>query len=248
MTSQPSGKEIKMLRSALLLVSTLGILGGSQAASWSLNTQSNRAATHDVQTFATKNYTASQGLEVAQDRNAPRFFCDQSTGEPTVMYSPRGQQQAYAWAVPGNMGSEWPAERRCEEISRRLESYRPDGLLELQTSVENGYDIVCATTEAVSQCRIVFTVPPGQDPIATRDRVFNNLLVADQGQSTEGVVTFSEGGNSVLDQIGNVLGLPSTGRNRPSGISLKPFLAPADGGTGERLGGSGRRLNPDNFR
>lgn len=180
----------------------------------------------------------------------PRFTCQLENGQYTVMYSPTSQPGAmYAWATPEDMGSAWPAERRCNEISRRLEEYRPDGLLELQTGQENGYNIVCVTTEAVPSCRIVFTVPMGQDPVLTRDRVFDNLLLADQGQTTQGVNTFVEG-NSILNDISDALGLPSSTHQSTAGsaINLQPFLDAADGGTGIQLNqNSGRRLNTDNF-
>lgn len=200
----------------------------------------------------------SDTVEPAGDVNTPttpRFTCQLNNGQYTVMYNPESQpEQAYAWAIPGDMGSNWPAQRRCDEISARLESYRPDGLLELQTGIENGYNIVCVTTESVPNCRIVFTVPEGQDPMATRDRVFENLTLADSGQQTQGVNTFVGGDSAVLEQIGQVLGsaasptMPTFGRN---GINLKPFLAPEDGGTGTNLTGNasgGSILNPDNFR
>jgi hypothetical protein len=179
----------------------------------------------------------------------PRFTCQLENGQYTVMYSPLSQpNERYAWATPEDMGSAWPAERRCDEISRRLESYRPDGLLELQTGRENGYNTVCVTTEAVPSCRIVFTVPNGQDPVVTRDRVFDNLLLADQGEATQGVTTFVEGG-TILDDLNDVLGLPSRNVTTRNGdINLQPFLDAADGGTGTQLNqSSGRQLNPNNF-
>lgn len=178
-----------------------------------------------------------------------RFACQVNNGEYTVMYLPESQpNQAYPWAVPQDLGSAWPAQRRCEEISRRLESYRPDGLLELQTGVENGYNIVCVTTQAVPTCRIVFTVPPGQDPLATRDGVFENLVLADRGETTQGVTTFAEGDSplSLPGELGESMSA-ATGA-----INLRPFLDPADGGTGTRLNGrafpNGRPLDPENFR
>lgn len=193
--------------------------------------------------------------ETAEADDSPRFTCQVQGGQYTVMYAPTSQPgQVYPWAVPEDMGSAWPAERRCATISDRLEQYRPDGLLALETAVENGYNTVCVTTETVPGCRIVFTVPPGQDPNLTRDRVFDNLTIADRGDQTQGVNTFTGGNSDVLGQIGNVLGLPSSttgGSSRSGGINLKPFLDPADGGTGTRLGGgspSGRSLNPDTFR
>ena len=107
---------------------------------------------------------------VATD-GTPRFACQIENGEYTVMYFPESQpNQAYAWATPTELGGGWTEERRCNAISSRLESYRPEGLLELRTGTENGYNIVCATTEqSPNQCGIVFTVPPGQDPVQTRD-------------------------------------------------------------------------------
>ncbi|NER85097.1 MAG: hypothetical protein F6K42_37465 [Leptolyngbya sp. SIO1D8] len=187
--------------------------------------------------------------ETSEPTDAPRFTCELQNGQYTVMYSPQSQPgEFYPWAVPEDMGSTWPAERRCNEISRRLEEYRPDGLLELSTDVENGYDTVCVTTEAVPGCRIVFTVPPGQDPEITRDNVFNNLVLADQGNTTEGVLTFTDDG-SVLDELSEALGIPGNNSSRNSGdINLQPFLDSADGGTGTQLNQrSGRPLNPDNF-
>lgn len=182
----------------------------------------------------------------------PRFSCQVENGQSTVMYSPKSRPgESYPWAVPTDMGSAWPAERRCSEISRRLELYRPDGLNELQVGVENGYNTVCVTTEQVPACRIVFTVPPGQDPLQTRDAVFQNIAIADNGTTTSGVNTLTNNGSNstILDQISTVLG----GNNRPStnpGINLKPFLDAADGGTGTQLNtqvAPPRVLNPNNF-
>lgn len=189
-----------------------------------------------------------------------RFTCESVNGQYTVMYHPQSQpSQSFAWATPSAMGSSWSPERRCNEISRRLESYRPDGLVEMRTDKENGYNTICVTTEAVQTCRIVLTVPPGQDPMSTRDRVFQNLTVADSGQATQAVNTFVGGrGNGTLNQVLNNLGLSSilSGSNSQSktqNIYLKPFLDQADGGTGTQLKGgvsqlSNPRLNPGNFR
>lgn len=203
----------------------------------------------------------AEGETPTPEATASSFACQMYQGRPTVMYAPSSQPgQMYPWAVPQDMGSAWPAQRRCEAISARLESYRPDGLLTLDTGMENGYSTVCVTTEATPGCRIVFTVPPGQDPTLTRDQVFGNLASADQGRTTEGVNTFADGNSSnILGQIGTILGMPS-GSIGPSvnggAINLQPFLAPSDGGTGARLTGTfvtprptgGRTLNPDNFR
>lgn len=187
----------------------------------------------------------------------PRFACQLDSGQYKVMYNPESRPgELFPWAVPSAMGGGWTSERRCVEISRRLEEYRPDGLLEMRTSVENSYNTVCATTQSNSTCRIIFTVPPGQDPAATRDQVFQNLTTADSGQQTQGINTFVDRGQETnwLGQI--VEGLSTLGEpraNTSDAINLKPFLDPADGGTGTALtqGVPARpdpQLNPDQFR
>jgi len=193
---------------------------------------------------------ANETSETATDT---RFTCQFVDGDYIVMYYPQSQPgEAYPWAQPTELGGGWTPERRCNEISRRLESYRPDGLLELRTGLENGYETVCVTTERNADCRIVLTVPPGQDARLTRDRVFETLTVADSGQQTDAVTTFTGQNDDLLGNIADALGLPSPSRtpNRSSdAINLRPFLDPADGGSGEWLvPGNAPQLNPDRFR
>lgn len=199
----------------------------------------------------TNDGTVAQASEDSTDTtdasSTARFTCQYDNGEFVVMYSPESEPgTSYQWAIPGEMGGGWTPERRCNAIAERLEDYRPDGLLELQTGVENNYNIVCVTTTDAPGCRIVFTVPNDQDPIDTRDRVFENLAIANSGQETAGVNTFTgNGSGDILADIGNELGLNLPGVstrpqrrssvNRNQGIDLRPFLDPADGGTGANL-------------
>lgn len=190
--------------------------------------------------------TTTDSQTVLTSDDSPRFGCEIMDGQYTVMYYPESQpSQPYAWATPTELGGGWTPQARCSEISRRLESYRPDGMLEMKTGVENGYDTICVTTQANSACRIVLTVPPGQDPVVTRNRVFENLAVADNGMQTDAVVTFTDSGeNAIFDELGNLLnvdlsdipGVNSTpSRSSRDAINLRPFLDPADGGTGRML-------------
>jgi hypothetical protein len=173
-----------------------------------------------------------------------RFRCEMLDGEYTVVYSPQSQPgQTYPWAKPTAMGGGWTPELRCAEISRRLEEYRPQGLLEMQNAVENGYNTICVTTSQMPTCRIVLTVPEGEDPLTIRNRVFGNLTVADSGRQTTAVTTFSGDDDNLINDIGVAIGvdLSSLGRasnrraSRNSNIDLRPFLDEADGGTGARL-------------
>lgn len=192
-----------------------------------------------------------------------RFTCQTYNGQYTVMYQPQSQPgQFFPWAAPATLGGGWDTQRRCATIASRLEFYRPDGLLELQTSVENNENIVCVTTEADPSCRIVLTVPRGKDPVVIRNSIFQNLTTADSGQQTIAVNTYgnrSSGGNELYNLGRTLLG---SGKNRISssrgGINLKPFLDRKDGGTANNLRNgvtirgqsqpNGARLNPGYFR
>jgi hypothetical protein len=203
--------------------------------------------------------------------NQARFMCESIDNQSTVTYHPVDRPgDKYPWAVPTTMGSNWTTFKRCTEIARRLEEYRRDGLKELRTDVKNQYNTVCVTTEKNSECRIVFTVPLGQDAIATRDSVFRNLTMADSGQKTTGVNTFAEGGDngfgSILGQImptvgnlGNSSSNPVPALQTKDSIDLRPFLSTKDGGTATQLRApiantkpnttSGiKKLNPHRFR
>jgi hypothetical protein len=198
-----------------------------------------------------------------------RFACQYVNGDYTVMYYPESRQgEAYPWATPRSMGGGWSAFRRCTSIAERLENYRPEGLLEMRTDVKNGYNIVCVTTERTSDCpsRIVLTVPNGQDPVTTRDRIFENLTVADSGQSTVGVNTYRNRNDSdILNEVFGSGKKTNRTRARRSSIDLRAFLDPKDGGTGSGLrngvkvkgkkatvrpanNSNNRRLNTDSFR
>ncbi len=206
-------------------------------------------------------YPSGGSSSVGVDTNA-RFLCQQYNGQYTVMYSPQSQPgQAFAWANPRSLGGGWDTARRCNTIAQRLETYRRDGLLELQTNVENGQNVVCVTTEANPACRIVLTVPPEKDPYTIRNSVFQNLASADNGQQTYGVSTYRSQSNNQIGQIyRTVTGSSINTRSAKSPISLKPFLDKADGGTATSLRNgvrinrpqskpqSGARLKPGNFR
>ncbi|MDP5338668.1 MAG: COP23 domain-containing protein, partial [Nodularia sp. (in: cyanobacteria)] len=165
-----------------------------------------------------------------------RFTCQFYNGQYTVMYQPQNiPGQLFPWAAPATLGGGWSPQKRCEAIATRLELYRPDGLQELQTAVENNENIVCVTTQANSFCRIVLTVPRGQDPFVVRNSVFQNLTTADSGQQTTAVNTYGDrnrGGVNELYNLGRTL--LGGGNNRTTasrgGINLKPYLAPQDGG------------------
>ncbi|WP_414527076.1 COP23 domain-containing protein [Nodularia chucula] len=204
----------------------------------------------------------TQPTNVPPVTSGTRFTCQFYNGQYTVMYQPQNLSgQFFPWAAPQTLGDGWTPQRRCEAISSRLEQYRPDGLEELQIAVENNENIVCVTTQNNPFCRIVLTVPRGQDPYAVRNNVFQNLMTADSGQQTTAVNTYgaNRGGVNELYNLGRTL--LGGGNNRPTAssrdnINLKPFLAPEDGGSlrvnatnnRQQQSPSPGRLNPGNFR
>lgn len=200
--------------------------------------------------------TTTAAAPSTQTELQPRFDCQWNQSQYMVMYHPQSRpEEAFPWATPKTMGGGWSAERRCNEIGRRLEEYRPDGLLEMKTSQENGYNIVCVTTQNNPACRIVFTVPQGQDPTTTRNSVFQNLASADDGQQTQAVNTYVGTRQGSLGPLINMGLSILTGKQAGSSdaIQLRPFLDAADGGTGKALKNgipvrSQQRLNPEQFR
>ena len=185
--------------------------------------------------------TRNRTRETLNTEKDPRFTCERYEGQYTVMYRPQSQpDRAYPWAIPGRLGGGWTPENRCFEIARRLESYRPDGLDELQIGYENGYNTLCVTSTQIPNCRIVLTVPPGRDSEIVRDRVFENLLLASDGQITQGVNTFTSQNNGFSSRLNELLN-GGNNSNRSRDINLRPFLDSFDGGTGTQL-------RPDNTR
>lgn len=171
-----------------------------------------------------------------------RFTCQLERGKYTVMYYPQNQdRQSYPWAVPSDLGNGWTAQRRCSEISRRLEMYRPDRLLELKIGRENNYDTICVTTQRDNSCRIILTIPPGKNSEITRAQIFQTLIAAEKRQYTQGVNAFTNGktGGSIINQLDRIFNGNLSQQNNSSFsknvINLRPFLAPSDGGTGSRL-------------
>ena len=179
-----------------------------------------------------------------------RFSCELVNGEYTVMYFPESQpDRSYPWAIPSELGGGWTPKKRCDAITQRFEEYRGEGLLELATGTENGYNTICVTTQLdPSDCKLILTVPPGQDPQLTRDLIFDNLLVADDGQQTQGVYTFGDGqsSNDILGEVEGIIGGKKKKNNSSGNINLRPFLDPADGGTGQQLTKGDATPQPNN--
>ncbi len=240
-----------------VVVPTTGSSRTTTTPTGTSTTTRTRTSTPTGTSTTTSTSSSSQTVDTAT-----RFSCQMDTNGYTVMYSPQSQpSQLFAWATPQALGGGWDAQRRCNTIAQRLESYRPDGLVELRTSTLNGYNVLCVTSEADPSCRLVLTVPPGRDSFQVRNDVFQNLISADSGQSTIGVNTYRSAGLGDAINLGRtLLGNGKRAAVSKDAIQLKPFLDKQDGGNGKLLRNvkktspqsrpsqSGNRLNPDLFR
>jgi Circadian oscillating protein COP23 len=226
----------------------LSLLLGNSAAMAQFNGSSSEGIvvpTTPGGSTSTPNYpstdTSTIGTSSPVD-SGTRFSCQYYNGQHTVMYQPESfGGQFFPWATPRTLGGGWDAQNRCNTIAERLESYRKDGLLELQTGVLNRQNIVCVTTEAVPGCRIVLTVPPEKDPYVVRNSIFQNLVSADNGENTIAVNTYRNQGNGVNEiyNLGRTLLGSGNNSSRVSStkapINLQPFLDRKDGGTATKL-------------
>lgn len=256
-TFDPVLKSLGLSVSLALLVGNASAMALPQPGSYKISqVDSTPSVVVDTEPTGTSTTGTSTDTSIPVPDSQTRFSCQAQNGQYTVMYQPESQpNQFFPWATPSALGGGWTEQRRCSEIARRLELYRPDGLQELTTDVENNYNTVCVKTERVPDCRIVFTVPPGQDPLVTRDRVFENLTVADSGQQTDAVYTYRGRQTNEIDQLLNMGREALGGRRNPrvkKNINLRPFLDQNDGGTGTQLHGgvtrSNSQLNPGSFR
>ncbi|HIK07726.1 MAG TPA: hypothetical protein IGS40_24055 [Trichormus sp. M33_DOE_039] len=111
------------------------------------------------------------------------FYCDTSTGNPITMYrnSSGGREPWIRWTSNFFQNSGYDIWTRCREVSSRLEIYRQQKRLRFITvGIMNRQRVVCTASKINGRCeRLIFTLKPGQDAIATLD----NLLAWREGQT-----------------------------------------------------------------
>jgi hypothetical protein len=84
----------------------------------------------------------------------------------TVMY--RSEKGTQPWMrIVNTFGDDWGTPKRCDEIVKRLESYRKDGLLELTYRKEPNTPeqaVICAITKSSgNNCELLVTLTPKAD-------------------------------------------------------------------------------------
>ena len=131
-----------------------------------------------------------------------RFHCQlmpdtQRGGEVwTVMYR-KYKNQTKPWLkMVTTLGGNWTPEERCQEIARRLDLYRQDGLIELtyrdDFNTPNQAVIWAKTKKSGDNCPLIITLKPGANAYETL-REMTTALIGDEGiyQSSDGSTTYS---------------------------------------------------------
>lgn len=150
---------------------------------------------------------AGLGYAISQDYPAKlfgkkdRFFCllnedTQRGGDVwTVMYH-KNKQNSQPWLkMVTTLGGNWTPSERCQEIARRLEMYREDGLLALTYRSDPNtpnQQVICAKTKKSGEnCPLVITLNPGADGYETM-REMTTALTGGDGvyQSSDGKTTY----------------------------------------------------------
>lgn len=146
--------------------------------------------------------------------SSSRFYCElrpdsEQGGEIyTVMY--RHDKGRKPWLrLVTTLGGNWSPQARCEEIARRLEGFREDGLLSLtyrdDPNTPTQY-VICAKTKASKDgCPLLLTLLRGADPDKMLRQVAESLIpgsnVSTEPQNSGGMISTSSNSSSKLEPL-----------------------------------------------
>lgn len=119
----------------------------------------------------------------AETQSSDRFFCgtsrDSATGKDipvTIARTPRGNVSMILWKSTffATSLNDFTPQSRCQEVSRRFQSFYRSGTLSfLTTGKINGQNVICAAAEYGSPCKgLLLTLEPNDDP----QKVLKDLL------------------------------------------------------------------------
>lgn len=142
-------------------------------------------------------------------KESDRFYCalqpSSTQGKKvwTVMY--RYDEGTKPWLkIVSALGDDWPPEKRCREIAKRLDQYREDGLTQLtyqnDPNTLKQYVICAKTKKSGSSCPVLLTLKAGANPYSILREMGEALLPKNlttvTPQSSEGEVSSIEKGLS----------------------------------------------------
>ena len=108
---------------------------------------------------------------------ASSFSCiNDEAGLATVVNTKTGKQVPIIyWKSEVFSGSGWTPERRCHAVSARFQNFHSSGTLEYVTTGRiNGLPVICiAKSEGASCSGLLYTLKPGQNAVATLQKIFD---------------------------------------------------------------------------
>jgi hypothetical protein len=174
--------------------------------------QSSDAETTTVQSVAQSDVAQSttSNSEATDSKDRVTFYCgeisDQASGgkiPATVAWVPQRKANVAIIAWKSNYIPQWDAQKRCETVSPKFQSFYEDGRLEYLTTGENqGYDIICAAVETGQACKAedqLFQVKANNDPEA----VLTGLTGIIEGTSSEPI--YQSSGNQTYVSMEELL-------------------------------------------
>jgi hypothetical protein len=125
----------------------------------------------------------------------------------------------------------WTPQRRCQEVSARLETYRQSRQLKYITAgTMNGQKVICTASVVNGRCEnLIFTLKRDVNVIST----LNKLLAWREGQA--GVVSLNEGSAIPYIDVGSRLEADNLGGTPPANVQPnRPPQSPSPSGGGRR--------------
>jgi hypothetical protein len=104
------------------------------------------------------------------------FYCGTSQGSPaTLAKSGSRVVPIIRWSSDAFSDSGFSPERRCQEVSKRFQTYYDDGSLSfITTGRMNGQNVVCVARSHGGPCAgLLFTLKPGANPTQVINQLFN---------------------------------------------------------------------------
>lgn len=171
-----------------------------------------------------------------------RFSCElmpyPNEGEVwTVMY--RKDKEKNPWLkIAATLGDNWTPAERCQEIARRLEVYRQDGLTQLtyrsDPNTPKQY-VICAKTKiGGDNCPLLVTLKPDANPYSSLKYMAEKLIAETDNASSQPRIDINFGNNSNYDPLqpwNN--GKSNTYVFAPLVVDLEEYLADEDRKAGE---------------
>ncbi|MGL5873810.1 MAG: COP23 domain-containing protein [Xenococcaceae cyanobacterium] len=167
------------------------------------------AATTTVSLVSTNIFNQPSHAEATYSKDKINFYCgevsEKESGQnipATIAYVPQRKANVAIIAWKSNYIPEWDAQKRCNTVSPKFQTFFEDGRLEYLTTGENqGYDIICAAVEK-QKCKPedqLFQVKASNNP----ETVLKGLTGIIEGTSSEPI--YQNSGQQIYVSIEKLL-------------------------------------------